>query len=147
MFLVFIIVIISLAIWFGESRKFFCLDQGMCITVWKTYNNVCYVIPGKYYGFFKPSSLNYIKTTNLSDLDIIWPDNLSNIIANVDNETKIINQSSKVSLIINYNLDKKYNDSLFTFFDGKYHRYKKDITYISIFIRENYATDKDGRHL
>lgn len=65
----------------------------------------------------------------------------------MDNKTKIVNQSSNFSTIVNYDIDKAHNDSLFTYFDGEYHRYKKNIRFISIFVKENYATDNDGKHL
>src|ERR1700719_2287763 len=141
--LYFSIFIIVTLIWYGESRKFFCLGDGQCVTVWKTYNSVCYIIPGKYYGLLKPTSANYIETTNLSDLDVIWQTGSSDMIVSVDDSAKNIKQSNN-SKIVNYNLHKGYNDSLFTDFDGKNHRYKKGVNYISIFIKENYATDKDG---
>ena len=41
------VVVLSL-IWYGESRKFFCLDNGGCVSVWETLNHVCYIIPGRY---------------------------------------------------------------------------------------------------
>jgi hypothetical protein len=77
MILFFFIVILLLFGWYGESRKFFCLEDGKCITVWKTYNNVCYVIPGKYYGLWAPSN-NFIKTSNLNELTIFFTDELPN---------------------------------------------------------------------
>lgn len=144
---IFLIIILFILIWYGESRKFFCLEGDKCVTVWKTYNNVCYIVPGKYYGIVRPSSYNYIQTTNINDLDIIWKVNSDSIIVNSDDTTFIVNNSSKGIKIIKYNLNKKYNDSLLTSFDGKYHRYKKDVDYVSIFIKENYAIDKNGNKL
>jgi hypothetical protein len=78
--LIFSILIIVVLIWYGESRKFFCLNNSKCVTVWKTYNNVCYIVPGKYYGLIKPSSRSYIKTTNVNNLDIIWKSSSDSII-------------------------------------------------------------------
>jgi hypothetical protein len=134
-------------IWFGESRKFFCLNNGKCITVWKTFNNVCYIIPGKYIGIFGPSSYSYIQTTNIHNFDIIWKSNSDSIIVNSDDSTFIVNNFSKGVGIIKYSQNKKYNDSLFTYFDGNYHRYKKGISYISVFVKENYAVDFNGKKL
>ena len=51
------------AIWYGESRRFFCLSNGRCLTVWKTYNNVCYIVPGKYYGLVRPAD-GYMQCSN-----------------------------------------------------------------------------------
>src|SRR4051812_43765911 len=62
-----IIIIIGcllvLAIWYGEKRKFYPIGNNKFVTVWKTYNNVCYIIPDKYYGIVKPSA-NFLKTSN-----------------------------------------------------------------------------------
>ena len=104
---------------------------------------------GKYYGIVKPSSDSYIQTTNGVNLDVIWQKNSNDIIVNLEDDSISIihNTSPKSTGIINYNSLKKYNDSLFTNFDGKYHRYKKNIDYISIFINEDYATDKNGKKL
>ncbi len=143
--LIFFALIIIAIIWYGESRKFFCLDNGKCVTVWKTFNNICYIIPGKYYGIMRPSTYSYIKTTNINNLDIIWKAHSDSIVVNSDDSVFIVNNFSKGVKINKYNLNEKYNDSLFTYFDGKYNRYRKGINYISIFIQENYATDKDGK--
>jgi hypothetical protein len=140
-------IVLVLVFWFGESRKFFCLDNGRCITVWKTYNGVCYIIPGKYYGILRPSSSNYIQTSNLSDADIIWQKDSSDMIVSIESNSKIINQSFTRDKILDYNSNKTYYDSVFTYYDGKYRRYNKGLDRMSIFIRDNYAIDKDGKHL
>lgn len=132
-------------VWFGESRKFYCLDNGQCITVWKTYNNTCYIIPGKYYGVLKPSD-NYIQTTNIDNVDVIWISNGEILLAGGANLSIFNNDSAKLR-IINYNTNKLHNDTLFLEFDGNYHRYKKNIDYISLYIKENYAMDRDGNKL
>jgi len=113
----------------------------------KTFNSICYIIPGKYYGLLKPSSENYIETSNLGDADVILQRGSSDIIVNVDDNSKIVNQSSERGEIINYSSNRAYYDSACTYFDGKYRRYNKGLDYMSIFIKENCATDKDGRHL
>jgi len=118
----------------------------MCVTVWKTYNNVCYVIPFKYYGLLKPSD-NYILTTNMSDLDILLSAEPKTIIVAKDDETVIVNNSKKKILIIDYDSRKKYFDSLYTYFDRQYSRYKKQTIYIQLHVKENYATDNNGRKL
>lgn len=133
---------------YGESRKFFCLSDGKCITVWKTYNNVCYIIPGKYYGIVRPSSHSFIQTTNNNILDIIWIENSDDLIINSDNDSNIIvKNSSQGTKFIKYNINKVYNDSSFTYIDGPYHRYKKSVNYLNIFISENYAVGKNGKKL
>lgn len=144
-FLVFIGFIAILLLWYDQSRSFYCLDNERCVTVWKRIGGTCYVIPTKYYGIIK-SSDNFIKTTNTSDLDVIW-ESPNYIIVAVDNKTEIINKNLKEFSIVNYNFAKSYNDSLYTFFDGEYLRYKNDVDYISIDIKESYARDKDGKKL
>ena len=69
------------------------------------------------------------------------------MIVSVDDNSKIINQSSGQDKIVSYNINKAYYDSVFTYFDGKYRRYNKGLDYMSVFVKENYATDKDGKHL
>jgi len=115
--IIFILLLIAIPIWYGESRNFSCTDSGKCVTVWKTYNNVCYVIPDKYYGLLKPSSRNYIKTTNKSlGVDLIWTKGSDTIIAQVDGDSQIINNVSNKTVIANYQSNEKYNDSIYTFF-------------------------------
>jgi hypothetical protein len=80
-------------------------------------------------------------------LDIIWEANLNSIIVNADDKSFTVNNFPKSIQIVRYDLNKKNNDSLFTYFDGKYNRYKRNVNYISLFIQENYAIDKDGRKL
>ena len=136
-----------LFILYGESRNFFCLGNGKCITVWKTYNNVCYIIHGKYYGMLKPSCHSYIQTTNKNILDIIWIANSDTLIVNSDDDSNVIVKNSlQGTKFIKYNINKAYNDSSFTYF-GTYHRYKKSVDYLNIFIKENYAMDKNGKKL
>ncbi len=135
------------AIWYGEARKFYCLGNGKCVTVWKTYNNVCYIIPGKYYGVMKPSRISHIQTMNITDLDIIWKSSPDSIIVNSDDTKLLVKKFSHQIVICKYSSNQKYNDSLFTDFDGHYKRYKKDVDYISLFIQENYALDKKGNKL
>lgn len=146
-----IIIILSvclllITVWFGKKRSFYCLDDRHCVTVWKTYNNRCYVIPGKYYGLFKPSR-SYIESTNINSMDLIWNGAPHEVIVNKDDNSSIVNRFPNSINIIDYNTNKIHNDSLFTSFDGKYHRYRKDVMFISVFIEENYAVGKNGRKL
>jgi hypothetical protein len=140
----FLVVVLFL---YGESRKFFYLEDGRCITVWKTYNNICYVLPGKYYGLIKPSVHNYIKTNNINNLDIIWTKNNDSLIVNFENNDASIFNSGKGVKIVNYTLNQKYNDSAFTYVDRGYRRYRNQVDYMSIFLKDNYAIDKNGKKL
>ena len=99
-------LIAILFIYYGEERNFYCLSEGKCVTVWKTYGNTCYIIPYKYYGLYKPSG-NYMITTNTNDIDIIWENNSDKIILTSDEESKIINSKAK-QIIIDYNSNKQH---------------------------------------
>ncbi|MDQ0109432.1 hypothetical protein J2T02_004575 [Chitinophaga terrae (ex Kim and Jung 2007)] len=143
--LFFLIVVSFLFAWYGESRRFFCLEDGKCITVWKTYNNVCYVIPGKYYGIWAPSN-NFIRTSNLNELTIFFTDELPNTwIVQSKEELKVYNKAGFVFL--DYDEDSaKLRDILYKP-DAK--MFYKDLRFgaslINIDIKENYACNKDGK--
>ena len=79
-------------------------------------------------------------------MDLIWQKDTDDIIVCLEDENKqVIHQSSNGIKLINYNSNKKHNDSVFTNFDEHYHRYKKDVKYININIKEEYATTSDGK--
>jgi|SRR5699024_7750468 len=118
-----------------QTRSFYCLERGKCITVWKQLGNKCYIIPGKYYGLFKPDNA-YIKTTNTNLITVIWQNNHSILIDSYV-KVEIFNQFSGSVVIRLYNNEKILNDSLYTYFDGNYHKYKKGVNYMSVDIEEN----------
>jgi len=139
--LLFILVVLVVIVFaYGESRKFLHLDDGKYVTVWKTYDDVCYIVPGRYYGLLKPSVLStYIKTTNRSTgVDIIWKKESDTLLAQVDSNSQIFNGRSDKVVIVNYNLNQRLNDSLYTYFDNKLkvRRYKKGINILSIPIND-----------
>lgn len=142
--LFFFIVILLLVGWYGESRKFFCLENGKCITLWKTYNNVCYVIPGKYYGLWAPSN-NFIKTSNLNELTIFFTDELPNtLIVQSREKLKVYNKGGVVFL--DYDSDSTRFKNILYKPDAKrfYKDLKPNASLISIDIKENYARDRQG---
>jgi hypothetical protein len=135
-----------LAFWAEQSRSFYCLSEGKCVTVWKRSGNKCYIILNKYYGIFKPND-NYIKTTNTAFVHIIWTDD-NRLLIDIEDTAEIIQPSSDKALVIeHYSNDKILNDSLYTYFDGKYNRYNKRVNYISLHIKESYAIDSAGNKL
>ena len=140
-----LLILISIAFWYGEKRSFYCLKNGFCITVWKTYGNKCYIIPSKYYGILTPKE-GYIKTSNLDDIDLIFINDFKNIIV-AGNTSQIVNMINPKIQIEKYELKRDYYDKLFTYFDKGYLKYKNEIIFISINIREDYATDKTGNKL
>ena len=138
MIVVILLLFIVTPIWYGESRSFEYSDEGNCVTVWKTYNNICYVIPGRYFGLRAPSSGdNFIKTTNTSmGVDLIWVQGTRTVLAQVDSDSQIFNNNPNKTSIINYNTNKRYNDSVFTYFDNsiKVRHYKKHVNFVIVSI-------------
>lgn len=134
----------------NEVRSFYCLSGGKCITVWKIENNSAFIILGKYNSSKTPSD-DYIKLIDITNAvdwyaSVIFSKDDKLLVDVVDDNTKVISQSSKGTIEL-YNNKKTLNDSLYTYFDGKYRRYKNDVEYISIDIKENYATDKTGKKI
>jgi hypothetical protein len=128
-----------------DSRHFYCLENGRCVTVWRTLSGICYVIPGKYSNSVcPPPSQSYITSTFTKGMDIIWEKNTDNIIVNLEDEkSQIIHESQNGIKIVNYNLNKKYNDSVFLYFDGNYNHFKKEVDFMDIDIKEEHANGND----
>ncbi|AMR34234.1 hypothetical protein A0256_23670 [Mucilaginibacter sp. PAMC 26640] len=144
--LLLIILLFAAIVWRVEYRSFYYLKNGKCVTVWKAYDGLCYIIPRKYNGVLKPSAESYLVTPYTKGLDIIWQENSNNIIANLEDEkNQIIHNCPSGIQIANYNLNKRYNDSLYLYFDGEYYRYKKNVDYLTLNIKEEYAYDKKGK--
>lgn len=126
-------------------KSFYCIKDDKCFTIWKKSNGEIYVIYGKYDNYKIPND-NYIKISN-SKYEYIT------IILSHDNKLLVSTENSKLQeksssdLIELYEKNKYLNDSLYTYFDGKYRRYKKKVNYISLNIKENYATDKTGKKI
>ena len=127
-------------------RSFYCLSGNKCVTVLKSDNENIYIIYGMYKNREKPSD-NYIKMSNnrYSNIHMILSKD-GKLLIDIDKNATIVKQSSN-GLIELYKENKVLNDSLYTYFDGKYNRYKKEVDFISINIQENYATDKDGKKI
>lgn len=143
---VIVLLVVILSVWAEQSRSFYCLSEGKCVTVWKRSGNKCYIIIDKYYGLFKPTN-NYIKTTNTAFVDIIWTDD-NRLLIDTEDNAEIIQPSSDKNLIIErYRDDKTINDSLYTYFDGRYKRYNKKVDYTRLYIKENYATDRTNKKI
>lgn len=127
-------------------KSFYCFSNGKCITVWKKTDGEKYIIFGKYESRKTPLD-NYIKISNLNSdyVDVIFV-NSNKLLIDVEDNAKAVQKSSN-GLMELYRDNKTLNDSLYTYFDGKYRRYKEDVDYISINIKENYAIDKSGKKL
>jgi hypothetical protein len=145
--IIFSSAILLLAVWYGESRKFFCLGNGACVTVWKTYNNVCFIMPGKYYGIIKPSR-NYIETSNINLVTIFYSTELPKaLIIRPGLEVKIINGDTNEFSLYNYEMDTTRFNKLLFIPTKNGSELKPDIWLMNIDIRENNAFDKDGKRL
>jgi hypothetical protein len=140
--------VLLVAIWFGESRSFFCLDNGNCLTVWKTYGNHCYIIPGKFYGVIKPQD-NYIQSANTNTLTIFYAKELpKGIIFSSEQALEVKNDDKNQVSFYDYNRDKeRYNHMLYKPGAKKVNDLKDDASMIDIYVLENYATDKNGKNL
>lgn len=126
------------------SRNYYCLSSTNCITVWKRNNGNCYIILGKYSNWRLPMT-NYIITDNLNlGIDIIWISS-NHIIVNGKN-IRIINNSLNFK-IENYNNNKKNNDKKFIILDNNYEKYKDNVSYIRINVKENYSIDNYGKKI
>lgn len=137
-FVLFVILLVYLLL----RRRFYCIDENRCITVWKTFNNRCYIIPNKYYGVVRPFD-NYIQTTNVGDVDIIWDDSNNAIIAMFDTlNSKVIYNNPDGIRIIDYYHNKEFYSNLLMEKDGIY---KKNINYLHIYNYGFYAIDYKGR--
>lgn len=147
-FIFLLIAITFIAIGYGESRKFFCLEDGQCITVWKTYNNVCYITPGKDYSVIKPSD-NFIELTNTNDLTVFFTRELPNsFIFASDHPLKINNGKKDKFTFYDYNLNtKKFDQILYKPDAKKANDLKDNAKMMNIYVFENYATDTKGRKL
>ena len=145
--LFFALVITLIIIWLGESRRFFCLEDGYCVTVWKTYN-VCYIIPGKYYGIVKPSG-QYIESSNTNLITIFFSKELpAAFIFQSSGEVKIYDGVKHEFTFYDYTKDTSRFDKILYMPNAvKRSDIKADAGLMDIDIRENYATDRSGKKL
>jgi hypothetical protein len=146
--LIFFILIAVAFVWYGESRKFFCLDNGKCVTVWKTYNDVCYIIPGHYYGIIRPSD-NFFESSNTNTLTIYFTRELPNVLIYKSEEPLKVNNANKEKFTFyDYKSNTQKFDSILYIPDAKRNNdIKNDARLLDIFVLENYAIDKNGKHL
>lgn len=132
-----------LLVWYGESRRFFHLENGEYVTVWKTYNNVCYIVPRKYYGLTKPAD-NYIKTSNINLVCLYFSPALPKaFVIRPGFGIRIFNADTTVVSMYNYETDSaRFNKLLFV--PGvKGLELKPGVLSLDMNIRENYAYNRD----
>lgn len=131
-------------------RSFYCLSDNKCITIWKLESGEVLIVKGIYNESKEPINdyIRLVDVTNEVDwyASAIFTKNNKLLIDVVDDNTKVISKSSS-GIIELYNDNRVVNDSLYTYHDGRYRKYKKNIDFININIKENYATDKNGKKL
>ena len=143
-FTIFLVLFVLIIFWIAEERKFYCLSEGKCVTVWKNIGGRCYIIPGKYYGVFVPVK-NYIQTSNVNNITIYWNTYFQDkIILRCDNDCEIKNNPND-SMIIKF--DKQIKKILYEPKTIQFDDLANDTEMIAIFIKENFALDKKGKKL
>ena len=143
-----VLFFIFLFTWYGESRSFVCLNNGKCVTVWKTYNDICYIVPGKYYGLIRPSK-NFIQSTNNNNLTIYFTSEMPKaFIFKSEVSLKINNDDQKESVFYDYNQDiTKFDKVLYKPGAKRINDVKADAQLIDIIIHDDIAWDKNGKML
>ena len=122
------------------NRSIYCVSSKKCVTVLKKTNGEVQIVYGNYKNNKEPSN-NFITVKNVQYATIILsPD--QKLILDLENKAEILNNSFDKDSILMYKNSKVFNDSLFTYLDGKYRRYKEEVKYVSFDIKENYAMDK-----
>ena len=143
----FLCFLVGLAIWYGESRKFFCLGGGRCVTVWKTYNNVCYIIPGRYYGIVRPSD-TYIQAANTTLLTIYFSPELPRaFVFQSWLPLKVINAHHEFEFYNYYEDTSRFLKMLYLPNAQKRGDMRPGAGLMDIDVHENYATNKDDKLL
>jgi hypothetical protein len=137
-----IVVIISLFIWYGESRKFFKLTNGEYVTLWKTYNNTSFIVHGKYYGLLPPSG-NHIRTSNINSLSIYMRrDKIDTIYFNSLSNYSVSNIEIAEPIMID--IKTSTNQDARIFLEKVPHRVFESWCKLRFDVRENYAVDENG---
>lgn len=127
-------------------RSFYCLSNDKCVTIWKTESGDVFVIYGTYKNLETPID-DYVKvlSSNYNIIHLILSKD-NKLLIDVDKSATVIKQSSNNRIEL-YKENKAFNDSIYTYFDGGYKRYKKEVDFISVNIKENYAIDKTGNKM
>ena len=120
----------------------------MCITVWKTYSNKCYIIPGRYFGILKPFR-NYIETTNTNDFTAYYSLDMPHALVFKARENyNIVNEDKDTILITSYDMNIEKFDSIFYIKGAKnINELRNNVSLIDLYIQEDYAMDKHGQKL
>ena len=134
-------------IYIDQNRDFYCLNNNNCITVWKRIGGKCYILPYRYYSVFKPND-NFIKVpTNDYPTGLIFENDVDYTKIVVDrfkDDFEIVNNARDKYIIINYKDFEQKFDSIYTYREGHYRKYKDDVVFLSVNSKENYVSDRNG---
>jgi len=135
-------------IWIGEHRSFYCVGNDECITVWKRIGGICFIIPGKYYGIFKPSG-TYIQTSNDNSLIVLYfITKFPKTIIIWGDSYKIIKASKNVYTFIDFRKQEgKFKRIIYGPGAKKIGDLKKGVYILGLDIFGNLAFDKNGKEL
>jgi hypothetical protein len=137
-----IVVLASAFIWFGESRKFFRSTNGKYVTLWKTYGNVSFIVPGKYYGLLPPLG-NHLRTSNINSISIYFNREKSDTIyVNSLFDYNVENRRTDESFMID--LKTSTNQNARIFLKKVSNEDFESWSMLRFDIRENYAIDENG---
>ncbi len=145
-FITIIAFLLILMVWFGEKRKFYPISNTTSITVWKTYNNISFIIPGKYYGIFPPEE-GFIKTSNTNLITIYISKLLPNTFIYQVAEKIERNDIHETQTIKFKDFDKdkiRYVTNFFKLSGCTMKDLKEGVSYIDLDIREDYARTRDS---
>lgn len=133
---VFLIILFLSAFYFIEKRDFYYnKDRTECITIWKRIGGKCLVIPGKYFGLWKPNE-EYLETTNKNSLTLIWTKKITDQLIIYNNYGGPVHLNFK-SFKVKYYEYKQRN----TFINNYYlnNNVKPGYEYLTIDILENFV--------
>lgn len=146
-----LLIILSATIFYDQSRSYYCLDDGNCITVWKRFGGDCYIIPGKYYGLNQPNG-EHLLADNFQYISMFFNEEKPSTIifrnegsSQVGGPIKVCNQKKDNVIFVEFSeliKNELYDDHATSFSDVK-----QNIQYMVLNIFENNAFDKDGRRL
>jgi hypothetical protein len=127
-----IIAVLASVFFIIEDRKFIRINEKKYITVWKIFGR-CFIMPYKYYGLIRPDK-NYIETTALNTVTIIYDRNSSADLVLFNNLNEPLNYNFDLFRLKFYTIDKQNE-----FFKKYYceNMVCSEYNYVIIYSREN----------
>jgi len=133
---VFLIILFLGAFYLIEKRDFYYnKDRTECITIWKRFGGKCLVIPGKYFGLWKPNE-EYLETTNRNSLTLIWTKKITDQLVICNNYGGLVDLNFKFFKVKYYG-SKQRDNFINTYYLND--NIRPGYEYLSIDILENYV--------